>query len=158
MTWETVTLSLFDGFLGAIIGGAVAAVIALRTTKTAIEANAAAQDRDRALTAALRIHEFATEFTKVAAGTPDYVELPEDLVNELMQAAHLALKTAEFARPDDSEFVAWLRWLNTELVDVTTNSRTDVAHIEWVSDAVGLLERRLLAGDPLIYPVRPAGH
>lgn len=151
MTFGTVVLSLFDGLFGAIFGGLIAAWIALRTAKQAITANEAAQDRDRALTAALRFREFVVAYASMRG----QAEFPMDAFNRLLQDLQIAVKSAQYARYGDSEFAEWLTWVHGEVADGLVNSRTDFEHTGWLGEIAKMLENRLFDGAALEYLERP---
>ncbi|PUB27992.1 hypothetical protein C8K30_104448 [Promicromonospora sp. AC04] len=153
MTFGTVVLSLFDGFFGAIFGGLIAAWIALHTAKQALNANAAAQDRDRALAAALRFREFVATYTSATAGG---AQLDNDMINRFSQDQHIALKSAQFARHGDTEFAEWTGWVTMRLVEGIVDSRSDYAHAGWLGNIAKMLEGRLFEGAELEYLEPPA--
>lgn len=152
MTFGTVVLSLFDGLFGAVFGGLFAAWIALHTAKQAIAANAAAQDRDRALSAALRFREFVVSYVSMRGQG----EFTMDAFNRLLQDLHIAMKSAQYARFGDSEFAEWITWAHREISAGLADSRTDFEHTAWLGDIAKMIENRLFDGAALERPERPA--
>lgn len=154
MDWIDLVQRLSDGLLGAVLGGIVAAVIALRTTKQAIAANQAAQDRDRVLLAALRFREFVAHLATQTNGRRIGRRFDDRTTNELISELYLALKTAQFARHGDVEFKQWLEWIYGELVAQFSQGVGDDDQTRWVGQIADVLEGRLLDAAPLSWPLR----
>lgn len=149
--------ALSEGFLGAIVGGAIAALIALRTTRAAIGADAAARDRDRRLEAALRFRQFVSLYggaNRRAASRRDTGLTGEEAVG-LLADAYIALKSAQFARHGDEDFKAWLTWLHDRLNDQVRDGLLSPEQREWLGEVANLLEGRLLEDKGLTYLERP---
>lgn len=151
-------LQLWDGFFGAIAGGAIAAGIALWTTRAAIRTEQEARDRDRILQAALRFRQFVTELGAASRAAYGAGEISFDVVtaNQLQASWYLALKSAQFARHGDADFKAWLGWLHRQLQEQVQEGYLTKVQTGWLGNQAETLEERLFEGKALKYETRPA--
>lgn len=146
---------VFEGTGAALIGGAIAAVVALIVVRKQINADRRAQGRAEDVRVAVALQVAAGQLAMALLAYSRLTRLGRHAVDDAFRALWTAIAEAQCRRPEDEATRAWARTFREQMITAvdgyprSRSSRETDAVIRWINEHAQALASHLESGKPL---------